>query len=171
MASLTLIIMLACLAARRVNGAVLTAVSVVVSVVATEFVLKPIFGRTLGGAFVYPSGHAGRAFTLAAVIVVLLLNPASRQLPTALKVAVATGAALVGSAVAIAMIGLNYHYFTDTVGGAALAIAVVIATSFLLDTEGMRKRMRVARRNHRPASRREGTGPDVTPSSRSATLS
>ena len=82
MASLTLVIMLACLAARRVNGAVLTAVSVVVSVVATEFVLKPIFGRTLGGALVYPSGHAGRAFTLAAVIVVLLLNPAGRQLPT-----------------------------------------------------------------------------------------
>ena len=83
-AFLTLVIALTCLVVRRVNGAVLVVVSLAVSVVLTELVLKPIFDRTLHGSLVYPSGHAGRAFTLAAVVVVLLLDPPGRRLePTA----------------------------------------------------------------------------------------
>ncbi|MGO8961800.1 MAG: phosphatase PAP2 family protein [Streptosporangiaceae bacterium] len=166
-AILTLAITLACLATRRLNGAVLTVVSVAASVVLTEFVLKPIVGRTLNGYRVYPSGHTGLAFTLATVIVVLLLNPQGRLLRRALIVGIAAIAALAGSAVAVAMIALDWHYFTDTVGGAALAIAVVLAISFLLDTEGVRKRLRLSSPAHRPASR-TGTGPDATTSRRSA---
>jgi undecaprenyl-diphosphatase len=143
-AVLTLVIVLACLAARRLNGTVLAAVSVVMSVVLTEFVLKPVFGRTLGGYLVYPSGHTGRAFTLAAVVVVLLLNPPRRQLRPALKVAVAAGVTLVGTAVAVAMIALHAHYFTDTVGGAALAIGVVLTTTLLLDAGRLHGLMRGA---------------------------
>lgn len=168
-AVLTVVIVLACLAARRVNGALLTAVSVVVFVVLTEFVVKPVVGRTLGGNLVYPSGHTGSAFTLAAVIVVLLLNPSRRELRRTVKVAVAAGVALVGSAVAVAMIGLHAHYFTDTVGGAALAIGVVLTTTFLLDTERLRRRMRVASPSDHPAPEVTVTGPDVTTSSRSDT--
>lgn len=167
-ALLTLAIMLGCLAARRVNGAVLTAVSVAVSVTLTEAVLKPIVSRTLNGARVYPSGHTGLAFTLAAVIVVLLLNP-RRRLRLPLIIAIAAVAALVGSAVAVAMISLHFHYFTDTVGGAALAIGVVLTISFLLDTDAVRRRLRVADPSHRRASVTEGTKPDVTSSSQSAT--
>jgi membrane-associated phospholipid phosphatase len=168
-AVLTLVIALACLAARRVNGAVLAAVSVVVFSVLTEFVVKPAVGRTLGGNLVYPSGHAGAAFTLAAVIVVLLLNPSRRQLRRAVKIAVAAGVALVGSAVAVAMIGLHAHYFTDTIGGAALAIGVVLTTTFLLDTERLRRRLRMAGHSDDPAPEVTVTGPDVTTTSRSDT--
>ena len=168
-ALLTLAIVLACLAFRRVNGAVLTVLSVAMSVVLTEAVLKPIVGRTLNGYHVYPSGHTGLAFTLAAVIVVVLLNPPGNRLHRPLKIAIAAVAALVSSAVAVAMIGLSYHYFTDTVGGAALAIGVVLTISFLLDTEGVRRRLRIAGIGHRPAPVTEGTEPDVTSSSRSAT--
>lgn len=167
-AALTLLIVLGCLAARRVNGAVLAAVSVAVSAVLTEFVLKPLFGRTLNGYLVYPSGHTGLTFTLAAVIVVLTLNPPGRQLRRTVKVAVPAGAALVGSAVAVAMITLHAHYVTDTVGGAALAIGVVLTTTFLLDTERLRRRMRAASLGHRPPPGMKVTGPDVTPSSPSA---
>jgi membrane-associated phospholipid phosphatase len=140
---LTLVVVLACLAARRFNGAVLAAVSVAVSAVLTEFVLKPLFGRTLSGYLVYPSGHTSFAFTLAAVIVVLMLNPARRQLRRAVKVAVAAAVALVCAAVPVAMIALHAHYFTDAVGGAALAIGVVLTTTFLLDTGRLRSWMRV----------------------------
>jgi membrane-associated phospholipid phosphatase len=141
LAFLTLIVVLACLAVRRVNGAILAVVSVLASVVLTELVLKPLSGRTLDGNLVYPSGHTGRTFTLATVIVVLVLNPPAARPRTALKIAVALAGGLVGCAVAVAMIGLNDHYFTDTVGGAALAIAVVLAASFLLDMQSVRRRM------------------------------
>ncbi|HEY2640394.1 MAG TPA: phosphatase PAP2 family protein [Streptosporangiaceae bacterium] len=143
-AFLTLAVVVACLVARRVNGAVLTVGSLAVSVALTEFVLKPLFDRTLDGSLVYPSGHANRAFTLAAVLVVLLLNPPGRRRSRALTIPAAAAAALVGSAVAVAMIGLNYHYFTDAVGGAALAIAVVAGVSLLLDAKPMRRRLRLA---------------------------
>ena len=165
-AVLTLVIVLVCLAARRFNGAALTAISVVVSAILIDFVLKPVVGRTLGGYPVYPSGHTGRAFALAAVIVVLTLNPQRRKLRRTVKVAVAAAAALVGSAVAVAMIGLHAHYFTDTVGGAALAIGVVLTTTFLLDTERLRSRMRIAGPGQRPVPDTKVTGPEVTTSSR-----
>ena len=168
-AVLTLVIVLVCLAARRVNGAVLAAISIAVFAVVTDFVVKPVVGRTLGGYLVYPSGHTGAAFTLAAVIVVLLLNPSRRKLRRTVKVAVAAGVALVGSAVAVAMIGLHAHYFTDTVGGAALAVCVVLATTFLLDTERLRRRLRAATPSDHPAPEVTVTGPDVRTSSRSDT--
>ncbi len=140
-AVLTAVIVLVCFAARRVNGAMLAVLSITVSVVLTELVLKPLFGRTLGGYLVYPSGHTGRAFTLAAVTVVLLLNLPGRRRCRPLTAAVAAVTMLAASAVAVAMIGLKYHYFTDTVGGAALAIAVVLGTSLVLDTDGIRRRL------------------------------
>ncbi len=164
---LTLVIVLVCLAARRVNGAVLTAVSAVEFAVLTEFVVKPAVGRTLGGYLVYPSGHTGAAFTLATVIVVLLLNPSRRELSRPVKVAVAAGVALVGSAVAVAMISLHAHYFTDTIGGAALAIGVVLTTTFLLDTVRLRRRLRVGALGDHSGPEVTVTGPDVTTSSRS----
>ena len=39
----------------------------------------------------------------------------------------------VSCAVAVATIALNFHYFTDTVAGAALAVGVVLAATFPLD--------------------------------------
>jgi membrane-associated phospholipid phosphatase len=36
-------------------------------------------------------------------------------------------------AVALALVGKGAHYFTDTVGGAAVGTAVVLATAFFLD--------------------------------------
>jgi membrane-associated phospholipid phosphatase len=164
-AILTLVMVLACLAARRLNGAVLTAASVAASLVLTELVLKPAVGRTLDGYRVYPSGHTGFAVTLAAVIAVLLVNPPRRQLRMALKIAVAAVAGLVGSAVGVAMVGLHAHYFTDAIGGAALGIGVVLTTALVLDTESLRRWMRVPRRGDHPAADMTVTT-DITTGSR-----
>jgi membrane-associated phospholipid phosphatase len=40
---------------------------------------------------------------------------------------------LAACAVAVALVGLGHHYFTDTVGGAAVGTAVVLATALVLD--------------------------------------
>lgn len=163
-AFVTCLIVAACLAVRRVNGALLAVISIVVSIALTEVVLKPLFDRTLDGFAVYPSGHTGRVFTLTAVVVVLLLNPRAAKIAPALKAGVAILGVLLGCVVAVAMIGLNAHYFTDTVGGAALAVAVVIATAFLLDTESLRSRLAFAN----PKADGNAPGPQITPGGRSA---
>jgi len=129
----TTLIVLACLASRRWNGAALAVASLAVVVGITDWVLKPAFGRRLHGALAYPSGHVSSAFMLATVVVVLLLVPPGRVPRVAARIVIAVAVALAGCAVALGMIGQNYHYFTDTVGGAALGISLVLAVAFLLD--------------------------------------
>src|SRR5215472_4700957 len=131
---------LACLAARRWRGAVLVAVAVPAAAVLTELVLKPVIGRTLEGAPSFPSGHATGMFALAASLAVLL---ARLRLPTAARILIAAGAFLAATGTAAAMVGLGVHYFTDTVGGAAVGTGVVLAVTLLLDlAAGPRPRRR-----------------------------
>lgn len=149
---LTAVVAVACLAARRTEGAVLTVVSAVLASGIAELVLKPIVHRTLGTFVVYPSGHTCRAFMLAAVLVVLMLSPPKRPVRPALAIAVGALLFLAGCAVGVAVICLDFHYFTDTIGGAALGVCVVIATAFALDVPGIRGRLTTARRmSTRPA--------------------
>lgn len=130
---LTVALIAACLLTRRVRGAVLAALSLLVAIVLTEFVLKPLVGRTLGGALVYPSGHTSRSFALAAVIAVVLLGPERPPLPFAARLALALTALLIATAVAVAVTGIRYHYFSDTIGGAAVGIGTVAAMALALD--------------------------------------
>lgn len=123
----------ACLAAGRLRGAVLTAVSLPGAIVVTEFLLKPLVGRTLGGHLVYPSGHASRAFALATVIAVLLLGPQAPRWPLPARLALAVTALLVAACVAVAVTAIRYHYFSDTLGGAAVGAGSVVATALALD--------------------------------------
>jgi membrane-associated phospholipid phosphatase len=58
------------------------------------------------------------------------------RLPAALRLLLALAAVLAAGAVAVALVGLGIHYFTDTVGGAAVATAVVLATALILDRPG-----------------------------------
>lgn len=131
---LTAVVAAACLAARRLQGAIFTIMSALLASGIAELVLKPLVHRTLGTFVVYPSGHTCRAFALGAIIVVLLLSPSRLTLRPAAKIALAALLFLGGCAVAVAVICLDLHYFTDTIGGAALGVGVVIATAFVLDT-------------------------------------
>jgi membrane-associated phospholipid phosphatase len=138
---LTALVAGACLAARRLQGAVLTILSALLASGIAELVLKPIVHRTLGTFVVYPSGHTCRAFAVAAIVVVLLLRSPRRTVRPAVTATIAVILFLGGCAVAAAVICLDLHYFTDTLGGAALGVGVVIATAFLLDGPRVRGRL------------------------------
>jgi membrane-associated phospholipid phosphatase len=58
---------------------------------------------------------------------------------------------VLGVVVAIAVIGLQWHYFTDTVAGAAVGIGMVCGLALVLD-------LPAARRWLDPASRRARSG-------------
>jgi membrane-associated phospholipid phosphatase len=130
---MTAALLLACLAMRRWRGAVLVAVAVPAASALAELLLKPVIGRTLAGALSFPSGHATGVFALAAAFAALLADPLRPRLPVALRLLLALAALLVACAVAAALVGLGAHYFTDTVGGAAVGTGVVLATALVLD--------------------------------------
>lgn len=139
----TVIVILGCLAVRRVNGAILAPAAVLIANGLTEFVLKPAVGETIGhpGVLSYPSGHSTSAFTLVAVVVVLLINPPRTRLPGWLRLALAIILVAIGCAVAVSLVVIQFHYFTDTVGGACVATGVVLVIALLLDAPAARARM------------------------------
>ena len=131
--AMSAVLVLACLLVRRWRGAALVAIAVPAATVLTEYVLKPLVDRIMRNYQAYPSGHTTGAFVVAATFAVLLLGPAWPRVPVAARVLLAVAALVAAIATALAMVGLGAHYFTDTVGGAAVAIAVVLAAAFILD--------------------------------------
>lgn len=127
---------LVCLVVRRWRGAALAAIAIPAAAVITELLLKPLIGRTLLGSYSFPSGHATRIFALATTVAVLLAGPLRPRLLAAVRLLLAVAALLAAGAVAISLVGLGVHYFTDTVGGAAVGMAVVLATAFIIDRVG-----------------------------------
>jgi membrane-associated phospholipid phosphatase len=142
-ATLTVIVILCCLVVRRVNGALLAAVSVPVASGLTELVLKHIVHETFGHPPIlsYPSGHTTSVCSLAAVVAVLMINPPHRRLHPVLRLAVAVLAGLVTVTVMVALVAVQFHYFTDTIGGACVAIGTVLSVALLLDAPAARARM------------------------------
>jgi membrane-associated phospholipid phosphatase len=133
-------LLLACLATRRWRGAVLVAVAAPAAQALSELLLKPAVGRTLRGALSYPSGTATGMFAVAATFAVLLAVPARPPIPAAARLLLALAALGIAAAVSLALVGLGAHYFTDTVGGASVATAVVVATALGLDKLGQWQR-------------------------------
>ena len=127
------VLVLACLAARRPRGALLVAVAVPLAAVLTEFALKPLFGRTLGGGLSFPSGHETGVSAMAAAFIVLLAGPFRALLPAALRWLLAALTVCVMAAEAPALVAIHYHYFSDTIGGAATGAGTVILTALMLD--------------------------------------
>ena len=136
---LSVVIVGACLLTGRLNGAVLAAAAVPVAVGLDEVLLKPVVNRTYWGNVVYPSGHTTAVFALAATVTVLLLPPPRPTKAAALRVLLPVAACVLGVIVAIAVIGLQWHYFTDTVAGAAVAVGTVCGLALLLDRPTARR--------------------------------
>lgn len=130
---LTAALVLACLVTRRWRGAVLAAVAVPVAMTLTEFVLKPLVGRSIHGYDSFPSGHATAMFALAAICAVLLASPPRPRLPRAVRPLLVAGAVLVAVAVPVAMVAQGFHYFTDIVAGTAVGIGTVLLVALLID--------------------------------------
>jgi undecaprenyl-diphosphatase len=122
-----------CLRFRRINGAVLALLAVPVSDGLDDAILKPLFGRTDLGLLTYPSGHTTAVFAMTTTVAILLLVPPQQRSTRTLRVLIVLAAVAAGLIVATAVIALQWHYFTDTVGGAAVAIGVVCALAIIID--------------------------------------
>ena len=156
-AVLCAVIVAACLLAGRLNGAVLAAASVPVAVGLDDVLLKPLVHRTYGGSLVYPSGHTTAAFALAATVTVLLLLAPRPARAAVLRMLIPVAACALAAVVAIAVIGLRWHYFTDTLAGAAVAAGTVCGLALLLDRPAPRRWL--TRASRRPAAQDRGSRP------------
>jgi membrane-associated phospholipid phosphatase len=83
--------------------------------------LKPLFGREKAGAFAYPSGHTTTMVVVVGIVVVV----AGAALWAVLVTTVWCLLGMIGQ-------GVNYHYFTDTVGGVLLGTAIVCVAALAL---------------------------------------
>jgi membrane-associated phospholipid phosphatase len=126
-------LVLACLALRRYRGALLVAIAVPLAGGITEFALKPLFDRRIYGFLSFPSGHVTAVSAMAATGMLLLLGPARPPVPAALRWLGSAVAVLVVLTVAVSMVIGNFHYFTDTIGGACVGPGTVLATALALD--------------------------------------
>jgi membrane-associated phospholipid phosphatase len=127
------VVVVACLALRRFRAALLMAVAVPLASAITELALKPAFGRTLGGEFSFPSGHETGVSAISVSLIVLLTGPTLRWLPAALRWVLAALVAATMASVAICLVAVGYHYFTDTIGGACVGTGTVMLTALAVD--------------------------------------
>jgi membrane-associated phospholipid phosphatase len=149
-----------CLLAKRPTGAVLAVAAVPAATGLTDGLLKHLFHRTYLGALSFPSGHTASVTGMTATLALLLLVPPQRARTRAVRAEVVAAACLLTVMVVIGVIGLRWHYFTDTVAGAAVGVGTVLGLAFLLDlaTDAVNRRRasppdhRAPRRNPFPAA-------------------
>jgi membrane-associated phospholipid phosphatase len=139
-AALSAVIVVVCLLNGRLSGALLAAAAVPAAVGVNDGLCKPLFHRTYLGALSYPSGHTATMFALAATLAVLLYVPPRPMKARALRIVIPAATCVLGSVVAVGVIGLRWHYFTDTVAGAAVGIGTVCALALVLDLPTWRRR-------------------------------
>jgi membrane-associated phospholipid phosphatase len=132
-------IAVACLCSRRLNGAVLAAAAVPAATGLNDGLIKPLVHRTYLGVLSYPSGHTAAMSALAATVTVLLLVPPQPTRARVPRVLIPVAVCVLGVMVAIGVIALRWHYFTDTVAGAAVGTGAVCGLAFLLDLSVVRR--------------------------------
>jgi len=119
-------------AARRWSGVLLPIIGTITAATLTEVILKPLIGRLLSGHLSFPSGHTTAVAAVAVAAAVLIVSgrwPRS----AALRILAGVTTVVVASGVAISLVALRIHYLTDTVAGACVAIATVLAIALGLD--------------------------------------
>lgn len=123
---------LTCIVAGRRRLAALAIASQGVLGAATSLV-KPVLDRTIHGGFLsYPSGHTAGAtgFAIVATLLLVGLLQVGRQVGLAI---VLGGATVAGAVAAWAQTLLGAHYWTDTVGGLLMAVALIPPTAMVID--------------------------------------
>ncbi|WP_433783345.1 phosphatase PAP2 family protein [Actinomycetospora sp. CA-101289] len=120
-------------ALRRWSVAALAVLGPGCAALLAEFAIKPLVGRLSDGDLAFPSGHTVRAVALATVVILVLLRASGPGRWRAAGMVVAGGLSL---AVALSLVALQWHYTTDTIGGALLSVAVVLAVSLGIDLVG-----------------------------------
>jgi len=144
---LTAALTIGCLLTGRRRGAVLAILAVPVTAVITDWLLKPLVHRTYIGQVVYPSGHTATIVALAAAVTVLLLAPPRPEMPSWLRTLILAVAYLTALAVVVGVIAVRFHYFTDTVAGAAVGVGTVCGLALVLDLIPAVRPSRIPRRS------------------------
>jgi undecaprenyl-diphosphatase len=129
-----LLAVVAGIAAVRCNWrlAAVTVISPLLALLLTERVLKPVVHRTHLGGLAYPSGHESAPACLATILAILAMRTGWRL---AVKLAALAALVLYVSLCGVALVGVFYHYATDTVGAACLSAACVLATALIVDRQ------------------------------------
>ena len=135
------VVTIGCLVSRRPNGAILAATAIPVASAINDGLLKPLVHRGYADSLTFPSGHTTSMFALAAMITVLLRMPWRPAMPRLPRRLLLVAAWVLGCVVAIAVIGLRWHYFTDTVAGAAVGTGTVCGLALILDRPAIRRRL------------------------------
>ncbi|TCO52433.1 PAP2 superfamily protein [Actinocrispum wychmicini] len=127
------------IARRRPRVAILAVVAPLLAV-GVSGVLKPMIDRTINNAnnLAFPSGHTTSMVAVLTVFVLTVVTSGTHKSLMALTIVGAFGVAVVA---ATGLIGMKYHYVTDVIGGACLAVATVLATALAIDW-GATKRQR-----------------------------
>ncbi|MGH3275853.1 MAG: phosphatase PAP2 family protein [Streptosporangiaceae bacterium] len=144
-AAISVVIVAACLLARRYRAVLLVAVAVPLAGGLADGVLKPLTDRTSNGSLSYPSGHTTAVTAMVVIVIVVLTGPARPPLPAALRWLLSAVLLALVPAEAAALVIAHFHYFTDTIGGAGLGAGVVLLTALALDAAAVRVVARRAR--------------------------
>ncbi|WP_370942691.1 phosphatase PAP2 family protein [Amycolatopsis sp. cg5] len=107
---------LLCFVEKRPRDVVFVLVTTPVAISVNSWVLKPAFGRHYDDWLAYPSGHTVSLVSTLTVLVVIARPGVARGLTAAISVVLVVAAG-------IGLIGLNYHYATDVIGGVLFASA------------------------------------------------
>jgi len=131
-----------CLVAGRLNGAVLALAAVPVASGLDDGLLKHVFNRTYLGSLAFPSGHTTSVVALTATLAVLLFAPPRQAGTRVARAALLAICCATVAVVVVAVIALRWHYFTDTVAGAAVGVGTVCALALVLDLAWPQERVR-----------------------------
>ena len=118
---------------RYPRGALLAVLAPIAATSLTEYVVKPLVERTKDGYLAYPSGHTTGWCSVVFVVVLLALGPARRRVPARASTAAAAAALVLAVLCMLGLIGSDYHYATDVIGGLGVAVATVLALSLAID--------------------------------------
>jgi membrane-associated phospholipid phosphatase len=147
-----LIVMVA-VARHRPRLAILAVAGPLVAVTLTSGVLKPLFGRTINnGSLAFPSGHTSGLVAVLTVLVVAVVSSVRPPWRKSLTTLVIVGSVVVTVVGAVALVGMKYHYVTDVVGGACMAVGTVLLVAMAIDWMAFRRRQMTSEREQTAAS-------------------
>lgn len=116
---------------RSLSKALTLVLAPVLAVLATEDLLKPLFGRHLHSAYIhrtfldYPSGSTVALTSVTTAFVVVIAS-------CRVRVAVIALGALAVTALALALVWFDFHHITDVIGAVGFAVATVLAIDALI---------------------------------------
>jgi len=134
----SLIMVAACLVTGRLKGAILATTAVPIASALCDSLIKPLVHRS---DLAYPSGHVTSISALAAMLTVLLVLPPQPLIEWRARMLIPLITGVLACGVAIAVVGLRWHFFTDTIGGAALGTGTVCALALVLDLPAVSRRL------------------------------